>query len=82
MKASVLDLRRHMREILRALDLNQTITLTYRGKEKAKIIPSPQKEVDSSIMDHPAFGLWKNRPDQQDVPELVRHMRKGRMGAV
>ena len=48
MKASILDLRHHMREILKALDKNETVTLTYRGKEKGTIIPADHdKKTDA-----------------------------------
>ena len=82
MKASILDLRNHMREILHALDLNQIVTLTYRGKEKAKIIPTQLGNTETSLKEHPAFGMWKDRTDNQDVESVVRAMRKGRRDAI
>lgn len=80
MKASILDLRRHMSEVLKALDRNENVTLTYRGHEKATIIPKKvTKETD--IKKHPAFGLWGNRKDFKDVDAVVRNIRKGRVNA-
>ena len=35
MKASILDLRRRMKDVLLALDRNESVTIFYRGKEKA-----------------------------------------------
>lgn len=81
MKASILDLRRHMREILKALDKNEQITLTYRGREKAKIIPTGVSQ-SADFYKHRAFGLWKDRKDLADVAGVVRKMRKGRIDAV
>ncbi len=43
MKTSVMDLRYRTKEILRALDARQEITLTHRGTEKGKIIPTEAK---------------------------------------
>jgi len=81
MKASILDLRRHMGDVLSALDRNENVTLTYRGQEKATIIP--KKVVgDASIKNHPAFGLWEKRKDMQDVDASLRSIRKGRMNAI
>ena len=81
MKASILDLRRHMREVLKALDRNENVTLTYRGQEKATIVPKKAaREV--RMKNHPAFGLWKKRSDLEDVEAAVRKIRKGRMNAV
>lgn len=81
MKASILDLRRHMREILNALDLNETVTLTYRGKDKAIIIPSNGNGTKVSPKNHPAFGLWQNRKGNE-VDAMVRKIRRGRGHAV
>ena len=58
MKASILDLRRHMGEVLKALDRNEIVTLTYRGHEKATIVPK-KATGKISIKKHPAFGLWE-----------------------
>lgn len=81
MKASILDLRRHMGDILRALDRNENVTLTYRGHEKATIIPKKMAE-QVRMTNHPAFGLWKKRDDMDDVNVVVRNLRKGRANAI
>ncbi len=59
MKASIVDLRYHMKDILKALDRNEVVTIIYRGQEKGKIIPTavnPGKKVK----DHPFFGMKKD----------------------
>ncbi len=81
MKASIIDIRRHMSKVLRALDRNETVTLTYRGRDKAVIVPKKSdQKVD--IDNHPAFGLWKHREDMDNVERTVRHLRRGRFDAV
>jgi len=81
MKASILDFRRRMGQILKALDRNENVTITYRGHEKATIVPRKAgRKVD--IQNHAAFGLWAKRNDIQDVDTMVRNIRKGRMNAV
>ena len=40
MEASIVDLRYRMKDVLRAIDRGETVTVTYRGKEKARLVPS------------------------------------------
>ena len=83
MKASILDLRRRMGDILKALDQNETVTILHRGKTKGIIVPAGAgKSRASSVRAHPAFGIWKNRDDMRDVKQFVRNLRKGRTHAV
>ena len=77
MKASVVDLRYRMKDVLNALDRGETVTVLYRGKEKARLTPvAGQKK--GRLASHPAFGMWKDRADLKDVPAYVRHLRRGR----
>jgi hypothetical protein len=83
MKASVLDLRRRMGEVLRALDQNQPVTLLYRGKEKGVIYPRRQsRRAQVRVSEHSAFGMWQDRKDLQDVEQVVRELRKVRSHAL
>lgn len=79
MTASVLDLRRRMGDVLRALDRNEPVTITYRGRVKGTLYPvgqSPTKR--KSVAELPGFGMWKDRADMADVPAYVRKLRRGR----
>lgn len=79
MKVTVVDLRHKTKEIINALDRNETITLTYRGKDKGIILPIQEKDDSiESPANHPAFGMWKNHKESEDVEEYVRKLRKGR----
>lgn len=79
MKASILDLRYKMKEILQALDRNESVTLTYRGIEKGIIVPiQKQRKQKQSAAEHCAFGIWKNHSDKADVDRYIRNLRKGR----
>ena len=83
MRASILDLRRRMSEVLKALDRNESVTILYRGKEKGILHPINRgKSKYKSIADHPAFGMWKDRDDMKDVAKYIRDMRRGRFDAV
>ncbi len=78
MIASILDLRRRMGDVLRALDRNEEVTIMYRGKKKAVLIPAAEKEKTTPVSEHSAFGMWAERDDLKNVPEYVRSLRKGR----
>ena len=56
MKASVVDLRYKMNDVLKALDRNEKVTVLYRGKVKGILIPSREK-TQMKITDHPFFGM-------------------------
>ena len=77
MKATTLDLRYKMKDILRAIDRGETVTVLYRGKEKAQLVPiqtKPAKKLKAS--DHPAFGMWKDREDTVDSVEYINRLRR------
>jgi antitoxin (DNA-binding transcriptional repressor) of toxin-antitoxin stability system len=76
MEASILDLRRRMGDVLRALENNETVTIMHRGKPKGVI--HPIKKATMPVTSHPAFGMWKDREDLADVARFVRGIRKGR----
>jgi prevent-host-death family protein len=80
MKATVLDLRRNPRKILDAIARNETVTLSKRGREIARIVPNRPTAKAASIKNSPAFGIWKDRADMRDPSAYVRRLRKGRFG--
>lgn len=78
MKASVLDIRKNMKGVLSAIERNEKVTLTYRGKDKAYIVPCEQPAKKFVVKEHPAFGMWGDQGDVEEVDVLVRRLRKGR----
>jgi prevent-host-death family protein len=79
MKASILDLRRKTGDIIRALEQNETVTISYRGRKKGVIYPvKAAKETPEAIAEHPAFGMWRDRSDLEDVEKAIGVLRKGR----
>jgi len=67
------DLRFKISMLFDALSKGEEITITYRGKAKAKLISTNnQKKRKDDI----AFGLWKDR--DENVDNIVRELRKGR----
>lgn len=74
MTVTAKDLRFNVNMLFDLLSKGEDITITYRGKPKAKLIPtdhSTQEEKDDSL-----FGLWQDRDGSVD--EMVREMRRGR----
>ena len=83
MEASILDLRRRMAAVLRALDRNESVKILYRGRPRAILIPAGSRNRErDSVANHPAFGMWKDNENLGDVPAHVRALRRSRFGAV
>ena len=79
MEASVLDLRKRMREVLMAIDRHETVTLTHRGKRRAMIVPwAKTKKKKVKVADLAAFGIWSDRPETADPAAYVESIRKPR----
>ena len=69
MKATVVDLRYKMNDVLKALDRNEKVTVLCRGKVKGILIPSEQKK-HLKITDHPFFGMSSQNTDKSVLDEL------------
>ncbi len=78
MKATLMDLRRNPGKILEAIERNETVTLSKRGREIAYIVPKHEAKTELCLASCPAFGMWKDRKDMSDPVEYVRQRRKGR----
>jgi len=59
MKASVVDLRYKMNDVLKALDRNEEVSILYHGKVKG-IITSSSKKSNRLVSDHPFFKMSKS----------------------
>ena len=77
MDASIVDLRYKTKDILKAIDRGETVTVFYRGKKKAKIVPIASGNP-KDLTSLPAFGMWKDREDMKDPSAYVRNLRKSR----
>ena len=75
MKASIVDLRYKTKDILQALERNESVTVLYHGKVRGIITPVREKSV-FKVEDHPFFGMNK-KPDGKVLDELAR-LRKPR----
>ena len=78
MKATILDLRYKMKDVLAAVERGETITVLHRGKPKARLVPIKAATDRGDLRAHAAFGLWKDREDLADVSGFVRKLRMPR----
>ena len=78
MKATVRDLRYRTKQVLEAVERGEVVTVLYRGKEKARLIPLPAGGRSADLIPGKAFGMWKGRRDLQDVSGYVRKLRQRR----
>ena len=76
MKATVVDLRYKMNDVLKALDRNEKVTVLYRGKVKGTLVPVEQKK-EMNMTDHPFFGM-SSQDTKKAVLDEVNDLRKSR----
>jgi prevent-host-death family protein len=77
MEISTKELRDNPGKTLTRVARGQEITVTYRGKAVAKIIPIEQADETIEAAEDLLFGLWKDR-GISNVDAHVRGLRKGR----
>ena len=75
MKASIVDLRYKMREVLKALNRCEDVKILYHGKLKGVITPLENKQK-KRVKDHPLFGM--NKGSLNDVEKTMAELRKAR----
>jgi len=80
------DLRYSAGKIIKLAKSGKEITISYRGKDAAKIVPlkeasSPLASTSSSNTADiiaKTSGMWAQRDDLNDVDSFVRDLRRGR----
>lgn len=75
MQASIVDLRYHMKDVLKALQRNEEVTVLYHNKKIASIVPV-HKQNKMSAKDHPFFGMFLD--EKKSVTEHMDELRGGR----
>lgn len=79
MKASIVDLRYKMNDVLKALDRKEEVTILYRGKIKGRIVPATGK-TEKKVQDHLFFGMNEN--EKQSVLEELKQLRESRVNDI
>lgn len=75
MKASVVDLRYNMKDILKALDRNEKVTILYHGKIKGTIMPNTNPKI-KKVKTHPFFSMLKD--EKTSVVDKIQGLRGAR----
>jgi prevent-host-death family protein len=78
MKITTKELRINPGRVLGQAVRGREITVTYRGKALAKIVPIRNSSQDHAKEETSIFGLWKDRKDSQTVDDFIDIVRKGR----
>jgi len=78
MEASVVDLRYRMKDVLKALERNEEVSILYHGKVKGTIRPAV-RATGEKVRDHAFFNMC---PAACSVDEQMAELRGGRYGAV
>jgi hypothetical protein len=76
MQASIVDLRYKMKDVLKALDKKERVSVLYRGKVKGIIVPVTQHRAMIRVQEHPFFGMHTSA--RQTVPDAMEALRGGR----
>lgn len=78
MEATVVDLRYHMNDVLKALERNESVSVLYRGKVKG-VIRSAVRVNFPKVSDHAFFG---SRISAEPVDATMKRLRGGRSHAL
>jgi hypothetical protein len=74
MQATVVDLRYHMNDVLKALDRNENVDILYRGKRKGVLVAKVER-AGGKVQDHPFFNM---RGSERTVSAEMDELRGGR----
>ena len=71
MKATVVDLRYRMNEILKALDRNEDVSILCRGKLKG-ILKAIRGKSELKVSEHPFYNMHDDKASVDDVMDELR----------
>jgi len=78
-KATIVDLRYKMSDILKALDRRERVTLLYHGRIKGAIVPANEQKF-MKVVDHPFFKMSKR--EKKTVTQQMAELRRSQFDAV
>ena len=80
MKATAKDLRFYSKELLETTARGEDVTITYRVKPCAKLVPYEEKNNQGAgvVEENALFGMWEDNDNIENVETYVRELRKGR----
>ena len=78
MEVSTKELRIQPGKIIDQVVNGEEVTVTFRGKALARIVPITGRETKVTEEEE-IFGMWKSHSDSLSVDQEVRSMREGRV---
>ena len=78
MEVSTKDLRSQLGKIIRRVEKGLEVTITYRGRPVARLVPITGEPEKGGQLEDEVFGMWQDRDPSLSVDEIVRDIRKGR----
>ena len=82
MEATTKDLRLRTKTLIAATDRGEEVTITYRGKPRARLVPLNENAEAAALPEvregeapayraerNPAFGLWRDRDEPGPAPD-------------
>jgi prevent-host-death family protein len=78
MEITTKELRIQPGKIIDQVAHGQEMTVTYRGRALARIVPIDKKVKGKEEAGNSIFGMWNARSREEPVETLVRGIRKGR----
>jgi len=79
MKATVVDLKHKMKDVLEALEKREKITLLYHGKGKGFIIPADGQKI-VKVVNHPFSKMAEKKA--KSVEQQINELRGSRFNAL
>jgi len=78
MKASVRQLRIQSKLIMGEIARGNKVTVTYRGKNFAKIVPFEKKTSHKTQRPPDVFGMWKSNKKVKSIKKFIDTIRGSR----
>lgn len=75
MKATIVDLRYRMNDVLKALERNESVHVLCRGRVKGILHPAGDSGARARITDHPFFGSRKDAAPVRAAMDRLRGRR-------
>jgi len=78
MEVTTKELRIQPGKIIEQVANGQEVTVTFRGKALARIVPILRQTKSREADEVSIFGMWKSHSIDETVEDTVRNIRKGR----
>ncbi|HRU38299.1 MAG TPA: hypothetical protein P5511_00370 [Candidatus Goldiibacteriota bacterium] len=71
MKANYLDFKKNMKNIIKALELNEPVEIYYRGKKKGTIIPEKTEKKEKNVRNGSSRIRYVEKQGGHEKPHQV-----------